>query len=183
MLPASYRARARVNSRESRSSVRRRPSASARDADPAADDASSVAIIATGALRSMLSADAPSRSSNTAPRPAIRPPLGITPTVVMPPSCRATGSETACGLKASQTRNEAAMLSLPRARESRVSATAPTSTTPNVEDAATRPGVIHFPVASTRRAPAGTATLAPIAVITPLVSTIVAFSMRGPLTG
>ena len=45
------------------------------------------------------------------------------------------------------------------------------------------PGVIHLPVASTRIAPAGTATFAPTAVIRPFWMTMVPLAIRGPDTG
>ena len=88
------------------------------------------------------------------------------------PAMRLTGISTERGLIASATSNAALKRESP-AEASRVSLTAPTSTTPNWLWGSKMPGVTILPLASMRSASAGMSTLAPTAAILPsLTSTV-----------
>ena len=167
------------------SSSRRRTCSSPRVAGPVPPPAPGGAIVATiaaGVRRTICDVGTSGTRSTIAAWPAMSPPAGMTPTVVTPP-LRAGARCTLAGLKPSHTVNAAEMPSSPDGITSRVSATAPISTTPSCVAAFTRPGVTHLPVASTRCAPAGMATSRPTAAMRPSRMSTVPFSMRGPLTG
>ena len=144
-------------------------------------DAVRLAAIATGARRSRAARVSPSVSRNAA-CPATSPPVGTATTEVMP-SLRAGAHSTESGLRPSHTRSAAATPASPCADVSFDAGTAPTSLRPSAVSALIRPGVTHFPLASTTRAPTGSGTLAPTAVMRPPSMTTVPFSIDRPGDG
>ena len=106
---------------------------------------------------------------------------GATTALVTPPA-RLTWIAVARGLIAGATSIAALNGELP-ALTSLVAATASTSIRPIREKPATIPGVTHLPVASTRWASAGIATLRPAATIRPLRITTVPFGIGAPAMG
>src|SRR5262249_42513093 len=137
--------------------------------------------IAAGALRSISALLAPAVRT-TAACPDTNPPFGIVTTVVTP-SLRAGAQSGEAVFSPSQARNAAAPAWSPVAVLSRVFASPPTSTRPSDVAALIKPGVIHLPVASMTRAPAGGVRLAPTAVMVPPVMITVACSIGAPDTG